>query len=120
MIIIAIPIPGDLQADIPMVSCLTGLNVENVISVEQLQNDENKTYCRLFTKDGENLLKIQGEYQHGRNLFDIWAETADFSPDTALKKSGRTGMPAGKGIPYTPRKAPDIPMCIIKPSRVQS
>ncbi|MDD6274893.1 MAG: response regulator [Clostridiaceae bacterium] len=86
MIIIAIPIPGDLQADIPMVSCLTGLNVENVISVEQLQNGENKTYCRLFTKDGENLLKIQGEYQHGRNLFDIWAETADFSSGYSLEK----------------------------------
>ncbi len=86
MIIIAIPIPGDLQADIPMVSCLTGLNVENVISAEQLQNDENKTYCRLFTKDGENLLKIQGEYQHGRNLFDIWAETADFSSGYSLEK----------------------------------
>ena len=80
MIIIAIPVEDVPAGNIPIVSCFTGLNIENVVSTSQLQNDENKTYCRLFTRAGDNLLNIQGDYQDGRNLFDLWNDVALFAP----------------------------------------
>ena len=86
MIIIAIPVTHQPQDGVHIVSAFTGLNIEHIISAGQLQNAENKTYCRLFTKDGENLLNIQGEYQNGKNLFDIWAESADFAEGYSLEK----------------------------------
>ncbi|MCI7796108.1 MAG: response regulator [Lachnospiraceae bacterium] len=86
MIIIAIPFSHDPQVGIHVVSAFTGLNIENVISAGQLQNTENKTYCRLFTANGENLLNIQGEYPNGQNLFAIWKEKADFADGYSLEK----------------------------------
>ena len=69
MIIIAAPVqtPGGIS----IVSAFTGLDIENIISASLLQNPENKTYCSLFTREGENLLNISGEYQTGRYLFSI-------------------------------------------------
>ena len=86
MIIIANPVVYDMPANIPIVSCFTGLNIENVISVEQLQSVNNRTYCRMFSKEGENLLNIQGEYQNEKNLFDIWDKGADFAMGYSLEK----------------------------------
>ncbi|MCI6017435.1 MAG: ATP-binding protein [Clostridiales bacterium] len=86
MVIISAPAVCEAPSNIHIVSCFSGLNIENVISAKQLQNDENKTYCRLFTKDGENLLNIQGEYQDGKKLFDILKETAEFSRGYSLEK----------------------------------
>ena len=86
MVIIATPVVPETTAGIPVVSCFTGLNIENVVSAGQLQNVENKTYSRLFTKDGENLLNIQGEYQNGKNLFDIWEESAAFAAGYSLEQ----------------------------------
>ena len=97
MVIIASPVTHEHPAGVHVVSCFTGLNIENVISARQLQNDENKTYCRLFTKEGDNLLNIKGEYQSGRNLFDIWAESAQFAAGYSMEQvradweSGREG-----------------------------
>ncbi|MGN1368406.1 MAG: response regulator [Aristaeellaceae bacterium] len=86
MIIIATPVVCETTDNIHIVSCFTGLNIENVISAGQLQTAENKTYCRLFTKDGENLLNIKWEYQNGKNLFDILEKSADFDPGYSLEK----------------------------------
>ncbi|MGN0997735.1 MAG: response regulator [Candidatus Ventricola sp.] len=100
MVIIAIPVDTRTAGGIPITACFTGLNIENVISSEQLQNEANKTYCRLFTRDGENLLNIQGEYKDGRNLFDIWAEGAEFAAGYSMQqvqedwKNGREGYTA--------------------------
>ena len=97
MVIIASPVTHEHPVGVHVVSCFTGLNIENVISARQLQNDENKTYCRLFTKEGDNLLNIKGEYQSSRNLFDIWAEGAQFAAGYSMEQvradweSGREG-----------------------------
>ena len=86
MIIIATPVHVQAQGGVNIVSGFTGLNIENVIAASLLQNPENKTYCRLFTREGENLLNISGEYHNGRNLFDIWAESAAFAPGYSLEQ----------------------------------
>ena len=97
MVIIASPVSCPEGADIPVVSCFTGLNIENVVSEQQLQGGENKTYCRLFSREGDNLLNMQGDYPNSRNLFDVWAKTADFAPGYNLEtvrqdwENGREG-----------------------------
>ena len=85
MVIIATPVEHDENANIPIVSCFTGFNIGNVISVKQLQSVNNRTYCRLFSKEGENLLNIEGEYENEKNLFDIWERGAKFAPGYSLE-----------------------------------
>lgn len=86
MIIIATPVSYESGDGIPVVSCFTGLNIESIISTDQLQSAENKTYCSLFTQNGENLLSQQGEYKNGKSLFDILEESADFAAGYSLEK----------------------------------
>lgn len=86
MFIIAMPVEYDASANIPIVSCFAGINIEKVLSVEQLQAADNRTYCRIFSKEGENLLNIQGEYPNEKNLFDIWKEVADFTSGYSLER----------------------------------
>ena len=95
MVIIAAPVqaPGGIS----IVSAFTGLNIENVISASLLQNPENKTYCRLFTREGENLLNISGDYQTGRNLFSIWAEGASFTPGYSMEQVRRDWEEGAEG-----------------------
>ena len=97
MIIIATPVQLQAKNGIPIVSAFTGINIENVIATSFLQNPENKTYCRLFTRDGENLLNINGEYQNGRNLFDIWSESADFASGYSLEQVRQDWMDGVEG-----------------------
>ena len=102
MIIISIPVSRRGQAGIDVVCSLTGLNLENIVSTSQLQNETNKTYCRIFNREGENLLRIQGDFPDGENLFDRWEEMADFAPDYSLEavrsdwEAGREGYTAYK------------------------
>ena len=97
MVIIAAPVTCPAGANIPVVSCVTGLNIENVVSTMQLNAAENKTVCRLFSRDGVNLLNVSVEYPNSRNLFDVWEETAKFAPGYSLEtirqdwENGREG-----------------------------
>ncbi|MDD5863787.1 MAG: response regulator [Firmicutes bacterium] len=86
MVIIAVPVTLEAPTGIHVVSCFTGVSIESVISADQLQNAENKTYCRLFTKNGENLLNIQGDYPNGENVFSVWENTASFAPGYTLEQ----------------------------------
>ena len=84
MVLIAMPMTCDVPSGIPIVSCFTGLNVERIVSAEQLQSAENKTYCRLFTKGGEDLLSIHDAYPED-NLFDVLANNAAFTSEYNLE-----------------------------------
>ncbi|MGN0072561.1 MAG: ATP-binding protein, partial [Coriobacteriales bacterium] len=84
MFMIGIPYSSPSGAPLHIASCFSGVNVEKVVSAEQLQNVDNKTYCRLFTKEGENLLNMEGEYVNGENLFDIWERKATFQDGYSL------------------------------------
>lgn len=100
MVIIASPVACPAGAEIPVVSCFAGLNIENVVSTMQLNSVENKTVCRLFSRDGVNLLNVSAEYPNSRNLFEVWAETAVFAPGYSLEairqdwENGREGYAA--------------------------
>ena len=84
MVLIAMPMTCDVPSGIPIVSCFTGLNVERIVTAEQLQSAENKTYCRLFTKGGEDLLSIHDAYPE-ENLFDALANNAAFTSEYNLE-----------------------------------
>lgn len=62
------------------------LVISDIISGQALQGDNNQTYCRLFNRDGENLLGIAGEYPNGKNLFDIYKQNTNFEPDYSVDK----------------------------------
>ncbi|MDD6738793.1 MAG: hypothetical protein PUD96_02085, partial [Coriobacteriaceae bacterium] len=97
MFMIGIPYESPQGARLSMASCFSGVNVEKAVSAEQLQNADNKTYCRLFTKEGENLLDMEGDYPNAENLFDIWEGKATFQDGYSLEqveldwKQGRKG-----------------------------
>lgn len=86
MIVITIPVAQKSTSGIQIMSCLAGVKVEKIISAKQLQSEDDKTYCRLFTTDGENLINILGAHYDDRNLFDTWEEIVDFSGDCSLEK----------------------------------
>lgn len=97
MIIIASPITCPTGAKIPVESCFIGLPIEKLVSAMELNGTDNKTICRLFNTDGENLLNVSAEYPNSRNLFDVWEETAEFAQGYSLEairedwENGREG-----------------------------
>ena len=110
MMIIAMPVQCEAQGGLNIVAGFTGLNIDSVISAEQLQNAENKTYCRLFTRDGVNQVKLDGELKEDSNLFDTMAEVAEFANGYSLEQyradwqAGREGYTVyerdGRGMTY--------------------
>ena len=97
ILIIALPVASPAGANIPVSSCFLGLTMENLISAMELNGVDNKTICRLFKSDGENLLNVSAEYPNSRNLFDVWEETAEFAQGYSLEairqdwENGREG-----------------------------
>ena len=97
MIVIATPVSSPAGAKIPVAACFIGLPIEKLISTMELNGADNKTICRLFKSDGENLLNVSAEYPESRNLFEVWAETAVFAPGYSLEairqdwENGRKG-----------------------------
>ncbi len=86
MLAVTIPVEHKQYDNIHIVSCFTAIDVESIISAEQLQNGDNRIYCRMFDKEGNNLLKIKGEYPGEKNLFDIYENSADFAPGFSPEK----------------------------------
>ena len=86
MLAVAVPVTGKSYGGINVVSCFTAVNSEKIISSQQIQDIENKIYCRMFDKNGNNLVKIAGEYPEGKNLFDIYEESAVFAEGYSLEK----------------------------------
>ena len=97
ILIIALPVASPAGANIPVSSCFLGLTMEHLISAMELNGVDNKTICRLFKSDGENLLNVSAEYPNSRNLFDVWEETAEFAQGYSLEairqdwENGREG-----------------------------
>ncbi|MGN0678330.1 MAG: hybrid sensor histidine kinase/response regulator, partial [Oscillospiraceae bacterium] len=86
MLAIAIPVEHRETDGLHIVSCFTAINIESIISAEQLQNSENRIFCRMFDRNGNNLLNINGEYPNGQNLFEIYESKAEFAPGFSLEK----------------------------------
>lgn len=86
MVMIAMPVEGVSFNGEDIVTCFTGLDIEKIISSIRVQGNENQVYCRLFSKSGDNLLFIKGDYPDGKNLFDVYREKASFAEGYSLNK----------------------------------
>lgn len=86
MVMVAIPVEGKRFNGKDIVACFAAMDVEKIISAIHVQGKENRVYCRLFSKEGENLLSIKGEYPDNKNLFDVYAEKAVFADGYSLNK----------------------------------
>ncbi|MGN1349820.1 MAG: response regulator [Anaerovoracaceae bacterium] len=104
MVLIAEPVELASPSEIRIVSCLTGVNIEKIISAVQLQSEENKTYCRLFNKDGTNLINIKGDYPNGQNLFDVYSEGTVFAEGYSLEKMKEDWSSGTEGYAVYSRK----------------
>ncbi|MDD6050279.1 MAG: response regulator [Clostridiales bacterium] len=63
-----------------IVSCITGVNVADIITVQQLQGVNNQVVCRLFDgDDGTCLVELEGRYADGSSIFDVWQNDCSFS-----------------------------------------
>ena len=120
MVIIATPVSVEGPAGIRIVSCFTGLDIEDVVSEVQFQNAGNKTYCRLFTRDGENLLRIEGITRTGGTSLNSGRRLLISRRDMAWRASGRTGRSGSRAMRCMRRRAPGAAMCITNRCRGQA
>lgn len=120
MIAIAIPAERKVNGGINIVSCFTAINVESIISAEQLQNEENGVFCRMFGRDGTNLLNIEDEYPSDKNLFDVYESKHILHRASALKKCVRIGRTAKTDTTCILWTAMKIPMYITKPFPIRT
>lgn len=84
--VISIPVKGKTYRRRNITSCFTMVSTEKIISVIQLQGQNNQCYCRLFTQNGENIVAVSGEFPDGSNLFDVYREKASFNKGFSLEK----------------------------------
>lgn len=106
MIIIQVPVEVIRSAQIHIVACFSGFNVEKAISVLELQSDENKTYSRMFQRDGKSLIAAPSEIYYSDNFFDRANKSVEFNSGynlAKIKSDWEAGLPG-----YTVFKMNDI------------
>ena len=79
-LLIAMPTEGFTLAGKRIVSCLTGVDVDKIISAQQIQGENNQVLCRLFDgDDGTCIVESEGRYADGSSVFDVWRNDCVFS-----------------------------------------
>ncbi|MDO4486671.1 MAG: response regulator [Bacillota bacterium] len=94
MVIIAVPVSYVTSSGTRIVSCFTGVRIENVISAQQLENPDNKTYCKLYNREGVSLFNTQDDSTGNLNFFEYLEKNADFAEGyniETLKKNWDNG-----------------------------
>ena len=87
MVLIAAPAARYPFGDTHIVSCITGVDVDKIISAQQLQGVNNQVLCRLFDgDDGSCLVESEGRYADGSSIFDVWRNDCAFSGDYSSEK----------------------------------
>ncbi len=80
MVLIAIPTEDFYLGDTHIVSCITGVDVDKIISAQQIQGVNNQVLCRLFNgDDGTCIVESEGRYADGSSVFDVWRNDCSFS-----------------------------------------
>lgn len=87
MVLIAAPTEKFAFGDTHIVSCITGVDVDNIISSQQLQGQNNQVLCRLFDgDDGTCIVESEGRYSDGSSIFDVWRNDCSFSGEYSCEK----------------------------------
>lgn len=87
MVLIAMPTDQIICGDTHIVSCITGVDVDKIISAQQLQGVNNQVLCRLFNgSDGTCIVESDDQYANGRSIFDVLENDCSFSADYPLEQ----------------------------------
>ena len=87
MILIAIPTEDFHVGETRIVSCITGVDVDKIISAQQIQGENNQVLCRLFDgNDGTCIVESEGRYADGSSVFDAWRNDCVFTGEYASEK----------------------------------
>ena len=87
MLLIAMPTEGFSFGDICIVSCITGVDVDKIITAQQIQGENNHVLCRLFDgDDGTCIVESEGRYADGSSIFDVWKNDCVFSGEYSDEK----------------------------------
>ena len=86
-VLIAAPTEPLLFGDTHLVSCVIGVGINGIISVEQLQGINNQVLCRIFDgDDGTCIVESEGRYADGSSIFDVWRNDCFFSGEYSWEK----------------------------------
>ena len=87
MVLIAMPVEQFSFGDTHIVSCLTGVDVDKIISAQRLQGANNQVLCRLFNgDDGTCIVESEGRYADGSSIFDVWRNDCSFSGEYSSER----------------------------------
>ncbi len=110
MILISMPTMPFSVGTADIVSCITGVDVDNIISAQQLQGVNNQVVCRLFNgDDGTCVVESEDKYSEGKSIFDVWKNTCSFSDEYPYEQlvtdwtehvEGYSSYMSGEGTTY--------------------
>ena len=87
MMLIAMPTEEFYLADVRIVSCITGVDVDQIVTAQQIQGENNQVLCRLFDgNDGTCIVESEGRYADGSSVFDVWRNNCTFSGEYSCEK----------------------------------
>ena len=87
MVLIAAPTEDFFFGDTHIVSCITGVDVDKIVTAQQIQGENNQVLCRLFDgDDGTCIVESEGRYADGSSIFDVWKNDCEFSGEYSSEK----------------------------------
>ncbi|MDY5484528.1 MAG: ATP-binding protein [Clostridium sp.] len=87
MLLISAPTEKLFLGNTSIVSCITGVDVDKIVSSMQLQGLNNQVLCRLFNgDDGTCIVETEGRYADGSSIFDVWRNGCQFSGEYSCEK----------------------------------
>ena len=87
MVLIATPMEAFLFGNTHIVSCIAVVNVEEIVTMQQIQGENNQVLCRLFDgDDGTCIVESEGRYADGSSIFDVWTNDCSFSGEYSSEK----------------------------------
>ena len=87
MVLIAMPTEVFSFGDTRIVSCITGVDVDKIVTAQQIQGENNQVLCRLFDgDDGTCIVETEGRYADGSSIFDVWINDCKFSGEYSSEK----------------------------------
>ena len=101
MVLIAAPTEKLALGDTHIVSCITGVDVDKIITSQQLQGQNNQVVCRLFNgDDGTCIVESEGRYSDGSSIFEVWRNNCSFSGEYSCEKLISDWNTATEGYAY--------------------
>ena len=80
MVLVAAPTEDFFFGDTHIVGCITGVDVDKIVTAQQIQGENNQVLCRLFDgDDGTCIVESEGRYADGSSIFDVWKNDCTFS-----------------------------------------